>query len=93
MGEEAPPKSLSFCHHAQVALARWEQNEKTGVIFVLDDFSSSAFAAFEVANAAKLSAELCIPDLRRYHTTLRCTESIHVLWPLNRKFSGLLVRP
>ncbi len=42
---------------------------------------------------ARLSAELCSPDLWRYCTTLRCTESIHFLWPLNRKFSGLLVRP
>ncbi len=22
--EEAPPKSLSFCHHAPVAFARWQ---------------------------------------------------------------------
>ncbi len=43
--------------------------------------------------SAQLSAELCSPDLWRYCTTLRCTESIHFLWPLNRKFSGLLVRP
>ncbi len=48
--EEAPPQSLSFCHHAPEALARWQWNEKmvTGVIRVLDDFYSSAFAAFEV---------------------------------------------
>ncbi len=43
--------------------------------------------------SARLSAELCSPDLWRYCTTLRCTESIHFLWHLNRKFSGLLVRP
>ncbi len=43
--------------------------------------------------SARLSAELCSPDLWRYCTTLRCTESIHFLWPLNRKFSGLLARP
>ncbi len=43
--------------------------------------------------SARLSAELCSPVLWRYCTTLRCTESIHFLWPLNRKFSGLLVRP
>ncbi len=42
--------------------------------------------------SARLSAELCSPGLWRYCTTLRCTESIHFLWPLNRKFSGLLVR-
>ncbi len=28
-GEEAPPQSLSFCHHAPEALARWQQNEET----------------------------------------------------------------
>ncbi len=33
--------------------------------------------------SARLSAELCSPDLWRYCTTLRCTESIHFLWPLN----------
>ncbi len=43
--------------------------------------------------SARLSAELCSPVLWRYCTTLRCTESIRFLWPLNRKFSGLLVRP
>ncbi len=43
--------------------------------------------------SARLSAELCSPDLWRYCTTLKCTESKHFLWPLNRKFSGLLVRP
>ncbi len=42
---------------------------------------------------AQLSAELCSPDWRRFHTTLRCTASIHFLWPLNRRFLGLLVRP
>ncbi len=36
--------------------------------------------------SARLSAELYSPDLWRYCTTLRCTESIHFLWPLNRKF-------
>ncbi len=35
---------------------------------------------------------LCSPDWSHYHTTLRCTESVHFLWPLYRKFSGLLVR-
>ncbi len=43
--------------------------------------------------STQLSAELCSPDRRRFHTTVRCTESIHCLWLLNRKFSGLLVRP
>ncbi len=43
--------------------------------------------------SARLSVELCSPDLMSYHTTLRCTESVHFLWPPSRKFSGLLVRP
>ncbi len=43
--------------------------------------------------SAQLSAELSSPDWRRFHTTLRCTESIHFLWPLNRRFLGLLLRP
>ncbi len=38
--------------------------------------------------STQLSVELCSPGLRNYHTTLRCTESIHFLWPQNRKFSG-----
>ncbi len=38
--------------------------------------------------SAQLSVELCSPGLWRYYTTLRCTESKHFLWPLNRKFSG-----
>ncbi len=42
--------------------------------------------------STQLSAELCSPGLTRFHTTLRCTESVHFLWPLNRKFSRLLVR-
>ncbi len=29
LGEEAPPKSLSFCHQAAEALTRWQQSEKT----------------------------------------------------------------
>ncbi len=41
--------------------------------------------------SAQLSAELCSPDLWGYHTTLRCTELIHFLWPLNRKISELLI--
>ncbi len=50
LGEETPPKSLSFCHHAAEALTRRQQSEKTvtRVIWVLGDFDSSAFAAFEV---------------------------------------------
>ncbi len=50
LGEETPPKSLSFCHQAAEALTRWQQSEKTvtGVIWVFDDFDSSASAAFEV---------------------------------------------
>ncbi len=43
--------------------------------------------------SARLSAELCSPDWSCFHTTLRCTETKHFLWSLNRKFSGLLARP
>ncbi len=38
--------------------------------------------------SARLSVGLCSPGLWHYYTTLRCTESEHFLWPLNRKFSG-----
>ncbi len=72
--------SLSvFCHHAPEALARWQWTEKmvTVVIWVFEDFSSPAFAAFEVdvlpereeqtlrcaQLSAWLSVELCSPDL------------------------------
>ncbi len=50
MGEETPPKSLSFCHQATEALNRWQQSKKTvtRVVRVLDEFDRSAFAAFEV---------------------------------------------
>ncbi len=43
LGEETPPKFLSFCHQAAEALTRWQQSEKTvtGVIWVLGDFDSS----------------------------------------------------
>ncbi len=43
--------------------------------------------------STQLSARLCSLDWSCFHTTLRYTESIHFLWSLNRKFSGLLVRP
>ncbi len=43
--------------------------------------------------SAQLSARPCSLDWSCFHTTLRCTESIHFLWSLNSKFSGLLVRP
>ncbi len=64
----------------------------TGVIWVLDDFYSSAFAAFEVDAergeqtlgcaqlSAHLSAELCSPGLWCYYTTLRCTESQYTFY-------------
>ncbi len=109
LGEETPPKSLSFCHQAAEALTRWQQSEKTvtRVIWVFDDFDSSASAAFEVdvpaergeqtlrcaQLSAQLSARLCSLHWSCFHTTLRCTESIYFLWSLNRKFSRLLVRP
>ncbi len=43
--------------------------------------------------SAQLSARPCNLDWSCFHTTLRYTESIHFLWSLHRKFSGLLVRP
>ncbi len=43
--------------------------------------------------SAQLSARPCNLGWSCFHTTLRCTESIHFLWSLHRKFSGLLVRP
>ncbi len=43
--------------------------------------------------SAQLSAGPCNLGWSCFHTTLRCTESIHFLWSLHRKFSGLLVRP
>ncbi len=109
LGEETPPKSLSFCPQAAEALTRWQQSEKTvtRVIWVFDDFDSSASACvwgrcpaergeqtLRCAQlSAQLSARLCSLDWSCFHTTLRYTESIHFLWSLNRKFSGLLVRP
>ncbi len=43
--------------------------------------------------SAQLSARLYSPDWSCFHTTLKYTESVHFLWSLNKKFSGLLVRP
>ncbi len=88
--EEAPPQSLSFCHPDPEALARWQWNEEmiTGVIWVFEDFSSvwgrcpaerGEQTLRCVQLSARLSAELCSPDLRCFYTTLRCTESIHFL--------------
>ncbi len=82
-----------FCHHAPEALARWQCDEKTvtGVIWVLDYFCSSAFAAFEVdvlqrggqtlrcaQLSARLSAELCSPDLWRllYRTEMHWVNTL-----------------
>ncbi len=76
----------------------------TRVIRVLDDFSSSAFTAFEVdvsqrgeqtlrcaQLSARLSVELCSPGLWRYYTTLRCTESEHSQCYLTALFVSLIV--
>ncbi len=43
--------------------------------------------------SAQLSARPCSLGWSCYHTTLRCTESVHFLRSLNKKFSGLLERP
>ncbi len=43
--------------------------------------------------SAQLSARPCSLGWSCFHTTLRCTESIHFLWSLSRMFSGLLERP
>ncbi len=113
LGEEAPPKSLSFCHQAAEALTRWQQSEKTVfTLWKLGDLSPRWFWQLCFCSAwgrcpaergeqtlrcaqlsAQLSARLCSLDWSCFHTTLRCTESVHFLWSLNRKFSGLLVRP
>ncbi len=95
---------LPSCSGSAYQMAvKWR--DVTREIRVLDDFSSSAFAASEVdflqrsqtlrcaQLSAQLSAELFSPDWSCFHTTLRCTGSIHFLWPLNRTFSGLLVGP
>ncbi len=47
----------------------------------------------EMRSAKRTTLCLYSPGLSGYHTTQRCTESIQFLWPLSRKFSGLLVRP
>ncbi len=95
-----PSCSWSACQMA----AEWKDGYRGDLSPWL--FCSSAFAAFEVdvlqrgeADPEMRSAKrttlcrACSPALWRYCTTLRCTESIHFLWPLNREFSGLLVRP
>ncbi len=107
-GEETPPESLCFCHQAAEALTRWQPSEKTvtRVIWVFDDFVSSASASFDVDVLAEGRADPEIRSAKRttlckalqswlelfpYH--MRCTETKHFLWSLHRKFSGLLVRP
>ncbi len=70
-------------------LTRWLQNEKTvtRVIWVFDDFSSICFCSIWgrcpaergeqtlicAQLSARLSVELCSPDWRCFHTTLRYT--------------------
>ncbi len=51
LGEETPPKSLSFCHQAAEALTRWQQSEKTvtGMIWVFDDFYILHFTTTKVS--------------------------------------------
>ncbi len=103
--EEKVSQFLPSCSWSACQMAvKWKM--VTGVIRVFDDFSSSAFAAFEVdvLQEGRADPEMCSakrktlcralhPGLWRYYTTLRYTESIQFLWPLNRTFSGLLVRP
>ncbi len=43
--------------------------------------------------SAQLSAGPCNLGWSCFHTTLRCTESVHFLWSLHRRFSGLMARP
>ncbi len=82
----------------------WEFSQDTGVTPLLFTRSAMGFSMTTESEdlgltshpkdgkcaqlSAQFSAELCSPDLRHYHTTLRCTEPVHFLWPLNRKFSG-----
>ncbi len=98
-----------FCHHASEALARWQwwwrdsyRGDLSPWLFLQLCFCSvwgrcPAERGGQTQRcaqlSARLSAELCSPVLWHYCTTLRCTESVHFLWPLNRKFSGLLERP
>ncbi len=54
------------------------------LICVLDDFSNLLQRCTQLS--AQFSGGLCSPDWRCFHTTLRCTESKHFLWPLNINF-------
>ncbi len=109
LGEETPPKSLSFSHQAAEALTRWQaewidgfQGDLTPWWFWQLCFCSvwgrcPAERGGQTQRYAQLSAQLsarpCSLGWSCFHTTLRCTESIHFLWSQNRKFSGLLERP
>ncbi len=108
LGEETPPESLCFCHQAAEALTRWQPSEKTvtRVIWVFDDLTALPLHRWgrcpaERGEPTQRYAQLSANSLQGFailagavsHTTLRCTESIHFLWSLHRKFSGLLVRP
>ncbi len=76
--------------------ARWPEGRSSSSVsqYLPSCFGSACQMAVEEQTlrcaqlSAQLSAELCSPDLRHFHATLGFTESIHFLWPLNRKFSG-----
>ncbi len=109
LGEENPPKSLIFLPSGsrstyQMA-AKWKDSYQGDLS--LWWFWQLCFCSVwgrcpaergeQTLRCAQLSAQfsarLCSLDWSCFHTTLRYTESIHFLWSLNRKFSGLLVRP
>ncbi len=107
--EEETPKSLSFlpsgCGSAYQMAAEWKDSYRGDLS--LWWFWQLCFCSVwgrcpaergeqtqrYAQLSAQLSARLCSLDWSCFHNTLRCTESIHFLWSLNRKFSGLLVRP
>ncbi len=108
LGEETPPESQflpSGCGSAYQMAAEWKDSYQDDLS--LWWFWQLCFCSVwgrcpaergeQTQRYAQLSAQLsarpCSLDWSCFHTTLRYTESIHYLWSLNRKFSGLLVRP
>ncbi len=107
LGEETTPKSLSLpsgSGSAYQMAAKWKDSYQGDLS--LWWFWQLCFCSVwgrcpaergeQTLRCAQLSAQLsarpCSPDWSCFHTTLRCTLSIHFLWSL-RKFSGLMVRP
>ncbi len=72
-GEETPPESLCFCHQAAEALTRWQPSEKTvtRVIWVFDDFVSSASASFDYSELTEIKT----------FTGINLAQSLHVCKP------------